>query len=268
MSPFAAYEGLVCDLDGVVYRGPHAVPYAVESLVACGKPIVFATNNASRTPGDVADHLTSLGLTCRAEDVVTSSQAAAWVLMDRIERGSPVLAIGGPGVAAALSERGFALVDSADDDPVAVVQGYGSQVSASDLAEAAYAVHKGALWVATNTDATLPTDRGVAPGNGSLVAAVATATGREPDVVAGKPHAPCYLLAAERLGCDPGQLLAVGDRLDTDIAGAVAASMDSLLVLTGVSTLKEARCAPDRQGPTFVADDLRALVEGRLRESP
>ena len=142
-----------------------------------------------------------------------------------------------------------------------VLQGYGAAVTASDLGEAAYAIQGGAIWVATNTDATLPTDRGVAPGNGSLVAAVQRACGRPPDLVAGKPEAPLYLLCAQRLGREPADVLAVGDRLDTDIEGAVAAGMDSLLVLTGVDDLRACATAPLRRRPTFVAPDLRALHE-------
>jgi ribonucleotide monophosphatase NagD (HAD superfamily) len=142
----------------------------------------------------------------------------------------------------------------------AVLQGYGPAVTATDLAEAAYAVEGGAVWVATNTDGTLPTDRGVAPGNGSLVAAVERAVGHPPHLVAGKPAPPLYLLCAGRLDLPAERVLAVGDRLDTDIEGAVAAGMDSLLVLTGVDDLRACLEAPPQRRPTWVAPDLRALV--------
>lgn len=258
------YAALVCDLDGVVYRGPSAVPYAVETLAATGVPVMFATNNASRTPEEVSAHLRELGLACASDQVVTSSQAAAWLLRDRVADGARVLAVGGPGVRAALRAQGFQVVlpsDAAGAAPAAVVQGYGPAVTAADLAAAAYAVQDGAVWVATNADATLPTDRGVAPGNGSLVAAVARAVGRGPDLVAGKPHAPLYLLAAERLGLDGTQVLAVGDRLDTDIEGARRAGADSVLVLTGVDDLEAVLAAPVRQRPTYLAPDLRWLLD-------
>ncbi|WP_299445598.1 HAD-IIA family hydrolase [uncultured Phycicoccus sp.] len=257
------YEAVVCDLDGVVYRGPSAVRHAVEALDALSIPVVYATNNASRTPAEVAAHLGALGVTCTAEQVVTSSDAAAWLLTDEVAPGAEVLAVGGAGVAVALEAAGFVPVraDGAAERavPAAVVQGYGPAVSAADLAEAAYAVEAGARWVATNTDATLPTDRGVAPGNGSLVAAVARAVGHDPAVVAGKPHPPLYLLAAARLDLDVSRVLAVGDRLDTDIEGARRAGMDSLLVLTGVDDLEAAVGAPTEQRPTFIAPDLRWL---------
>lgn len=257
------YAAVVCDLDGVVYRGPTAVEHAVEALNALTVPVVYATNNASRTPVDVAEHLCALGVRCTPEQVVTSSDAAAWLLSDEVAAGAEVLAVGGAGVPVALEAAGFVPLrpDAMGERavPAAVVQGYGPAVTAADLAEAAYAVEAGARWVATNTDATLPTHRGVAPGNGSLVAAVARAVGHEPHVVAGKPYPPLYLLAAARLGVDASRVLAVGDRLDTDIDGAGRAGMDSLLVLTGVDDLESAMAAPPARRPTFVAPDLRWL---------
>ena len=259
----AAYEGIVCDLDGVVYRGPTAIPHAVASLGSAGVPVLYATNNASREPAVVADHLRGLGLPVADQAVVTSSQAAAWVLAERLAVGASVLAVGGPGVAAALAERGF---EVATGQVRAVVQGYGPQVRAIDLAEAAYAVESGALWIATNTDATLPTDRGIAPGNGTLVAAVARAVGRGPDQVAGKPQTPIYELAAQRQGVDITHLLAIGDRLDTDVAGARAAGMASLVVLTGIESLESIERAPVELRPTWVAADLRALVDNNYWE--
>lgn len=259
----ARYAAIVCDLDGVVYRGPAAVPHAVEALTGTPLPVIYATNNASRPPADVAAHLRELGVPCGPEAVATSSQAGARIIADRVPPASAVLAVGGPGVAVALEEAGLTpvLPDAVPGHhPVAVLQGYGPQVTATHLAEAAYAVQSGAIWVATNTDATLPTDRGVAPGNGSLIAAVQRAVGRPPDVVAGKPSAPLYLMCADRLAVPASRVLAVGDRLDTDIEGAVAAGMDSLLVLTGVDDLGACLAAPPHRRPTWVAHDLRSLT--------
>ncbi|WP_353953525.1 HAD-IIA family hydrolase [Knoellia sp. S7-12] len=254
------YDAIVCDLDGVVYRGDPAVPHAVEALSAAGIPIQFATNNASRPPRQVADHLRRLGLDITDDSVATSSQAAAWVLTRHLEPGAAVLAIGGEGVAQALRESGFVPVTSIDDRPAAVVQGYGPDVSATDLAQAAYAVQRGALWLATNTDHTLPTADGFAPGNGALVLAVGAAVGRGPELVAGKPDEPLYLMCAERLGVAPNRVLAIGDRLETDIEGAHQAGMDSLLVLTGVHGVSDAVAAPPQARPTWMAPDLRALL--------
>ncbi len=263
----ASYDGIVCDLDGVVYRGGSAVPHAVESLTAAAQAavrVVYATNNASRTPASVAEQLRDLGLHVDATAVVTSSQAGAERILAMAGVGAPVLAVGGPGVRAALEERGLNVLDPAGaalaDRPVrAVLQGYGADVGWRDLAEAAYAVQRGAAWVATNDDATLPTERGVAPGNGTLVAAVRAAVQVEP-VVVGKPHTPLYALSASVLGTSPGRTLAVGDRIDTDIAGANAAGMDALLVLTGVSSVSDLAYAEPARRPRYLGLDLRCLL--------
>jgi HAD superfamily hydrolase (TIGR01450 family) len=255
------YAGVVCDLDGVVYRGALAVPAAVQALGEATVPVRYATNNASRPPGVVAAQLRSLGLDAHDSDVVTSSQAGAWVLEERLGAGVPVLPVGGEGVAAALAERGLPVASGAagQGSAGAVLQGYGPAVTATDLAEAAYAVQAGAVWVATNTDATLPTEYGMAPGNGALVAAVRCAVGRDPDVVAGKPFPPLYLLCAARLGVDASSLLAIGDRLETDVEGAVRTGMDSVLVLTGVHSLRDAALAAPGRRPTWVLPDLSWL---------
>lgn len=258
------YDALVCDLDGVVYRGKDPVPYAVESLNAArtgGVGIAYATNNASRPPEAVADHLRRLGVDAAGDAVVNSAQAGAAALAQNLDEGSVVLAIGGDGVTQALRERGFQIAtDAAAGDVAAVLQGYGAAVSADQLAEAAYAIQGGARWVATNTDLTLPTARGTAPGNGSLVAAVRCAVQVDPEVV-GKPGALMYTMAADRLRSTPERTLAIGDRLETDVAGATAAGMDCLHVLTGVHGPADLAAAPPALRPRFVAADLRALRE-------
>jgi HAD superfamily hydrolase (TIGR01450 family) len=260
----AHYAGVVCDLDGVVRRGSAAVPHAVEQLIALTVPVVYATNNASLTPEDVADQLVGLGLPAGPQHVVTSSQAGAAHVASRFPAGAPVLAVGGPGVAAALAEAGMTPVTTAQSDVVAVLQGYGPSVTATDLAEAAYAIEGGATWVATNRDATLPTHRGIAPGNGALLGAVATATGVQPAAATGKPEPPLYDLSVTRLGLRKPQVLAIGDRLDTDIRGAMNAGLDSLWVLTGVDDLASFAQAPGRPTPTYAARDLRALAHPPL----
>lgn len=257
----AAYEGVVCDLDGVVYRGSEAIPYAVSALTEAARhrPLCFATNNASRTPAEVAAQLRELGLTVDDAAVVTSAQAGAALLASELPSGAAVLTVGGPGVAAAVLAAG--LTTTSDPDQArAVLQGWGREVRVDDLARASIAVARGARWVATNTDRTLPTAHGLVPGNGTLVAAVAEATGATPEVV-GKPHPPLYRVAAERLGAAANGLLAVGDRLDTDIVGASAVGADSLWVLTGVDGFTHLARSTAR--PTYAACDLRALLAPR-----
>lgn len=260
----ARHDLLVLDLDGVLYVGQDAVPGAVEALRAAGLATGFATNNASRTPEEVADHLTGLGIPARADQVTTSSQAGARLVLERARDGARVLPVGGPGVRAALLEVGLRAVDAAEAagrTPDAVLQGFGRQVGWADLCDVAVAVQGGALWVATNTDLSIPTDRGIMPGNGALVGAVRHAVDVDP-LVAGKPGPAIFQVVAERAGA--ARPLVVGDRLDTDIAGAVAASMPSLLVLTGVSSPAELFAAPPERRPTHVGADLGSLAEEHL----
>ncbi|MEV0157467.1 HAD-IIA family hydrolase [Micromonospora sp. NPDC050686] len=256
------YALVVFDLDGVIYLIDRPIPGAVEAvrrLHAEGRGVAYATNNASRRSSEVAELLTGMGVPARAEEVLTSAAAAAELLRDRLPAGAPVLVVGAEALRAELRAAGLTPVSLADDAPAAVVQGYGPRVGWTELAEAAVAIRAGASWIATNTDRTLPSDRGPLPGNGSLVAALVTALRREPDVVVGKPEPALFATAARRAGS--GRALVVGDRLDTDIEGARRAGLDSLLVLTGVSDVPELLAAPEERRPTYVALDLAGLFD-------
>jgi glycerol 3-phosphatase-2 len=259
-SPLDGADLLLADLDGVVYKGPAAIPFAVDSINTASRSmrVAYITNNASRTPASVAEHLTGLGLAVGAEDVVTSPQAAVRLLADLVPAGATVLVIGGEGLTSEVVRAGFVPTDSADDAPAAVIQGFHPTVGWTQLAEAAFALHTGIPWVATNTDWTIPVARGIAPGNGTLVSAVHTAVGRLP-VVAGKPETPIFREAITRFGGT--KALFLGDRLDTDILGANRAGLDSVLVLTGIDRAKQVVAADASSRPTFILDDLRQLHE-------
>ena len=255
----AAYDLALVDLDGVTYRGPEPIDHAATALTGAraeGMGLLFVTNNASREPEAVADQLTSLGIVAAPHEVMTAAQAAAAVLRDGLEPGAKVLVVGGAGLITATRAAGFEVVTSAEDEPAAVVQGFSPDLGWRELAEAAYAVARGAWHVASNRDLTLPNERGLAPGNGALVAAVVAATGREP-VSAGKPGATMFHLAAQRAGAS--NPLVVGDRLDTDLAGARAAGYPGLHVFTGVSSARDAVLAAAAERPSFLGADLRAL---------
>jgi len=256
----SGYDLVAFDLDGVVYlidRPIAGAAEAVERLRAEGVPVAYATNNASRRAADVAALLTGMGVSASPDEVLTSAGAAAAVLAERLPAGAPVLVVGAEALRAEVRDAGLTVVESAEDKPAAVVQGYGPDVGWKILAEAALAVRAGAMWVATNTDRTLPSPRGPLPGNGSLVAVLRTALDREPDLVVGKPEPALFTTAANLTGAK--HPLVVGDRLDTDIQGAVGAGMDSLLVLTGVSGPADLLVAsPDRR-PTYVTADLAGL---------
>ncbi|MFJ9521046.1 HAD-IIA family hydrolase [Kitasatospora sp. NPDC101801] len=255
-----AYDTALLDLDGVVYAGPNAIEHAADSLAVArdgGMRLAYVTNNASRPPRVVAGHLTELGVPAEPADVINSAQAAARLIAEKVPAGAKVLVVGGAGLVEALAEHGLVAVRSLDDQPLAVVQGYDPSVGWQQLAEASYAVASGLPWVASNTDLTVPTARGIAPGNGTLVAAVRTATGVEPEV-AGKPQPPMHRETVIRTGAK--RPLVVGDRLDTDIEGAWNGGVDSLLVFTGVTTPALLLDAPVEHRPTYLAADLRGLL--------
>lgn len=277
-SPIEGMSVVLADLDGVIYAGPGAIEHAVDSLnkVAEITRLGFVTNNASRTDASVAQHLRDLGLSLATEDVVTSPQAAMHVLAELVPAGSTILVVGGEGLTVELEKNGYVVTRSAEDQPAAVIQGFSPEVGWKQLAEAAFALNAkpsqeafggttagngaGIPWVATNMDWTIPVERGIAPGNGTLVSAVHIAVGRLP-VVAGKPELPIFDEAARRFGTseNPSQALFIGDRLDTDIMGAARAGMKTALVLTGIDQAKQLLAAPAGSRPDYILGDLREL---------
>ena len=261
------HDLVMLDLDGVVYVGGAAVPRAAEAIAAArdrGMRPAFITNNASRTPDTVADHLTELGVRADASDVVTSAQAAARVLGERLDAGARVVLLGADGLEQALLAEGLTPV-GVEDDADAVVTGYGPDVLWRDVMRAAVRIRDGLLWVASNTDMSIPTPYGRAPGHGVLVETLARFSGVTP-VVAGKPQRPLLEETIRRVGGE--RPLMVGDRLDTDIEGAVRLEIPSLLVRTGVSGLTELVAARREERPTYLAADLTGLLEAhpRVRE--
>ena len=250
------YDCLLLDLDGTVFRGHALTEGAAESLDKVPGRTLFVTNNASRSADEVATHLRDIGLQATADDVVTSAQSAAHVLAAQLTSDSRVLVVGTDSLADEIAAVGLRPVRLFHDEPHAVVQGHSTDTGWINLAEAALAIRAGALWVAANVDATLPTERGLLPGNGSMVAALKAATDAEPQV-AGKPS-PTLLTDALARG-DFRAPLVVGDRLNTDIAGANAAGLPSLMVLSGVNSARDAVHAVREQRATYIGYDLRSL---------
>jgi glycerol 3-phosphatase-2 len=259
ISLISRFDALLSDLDGVVYAGPHAIPGAVEALrqlAGMDVGLGYVTNNASRTPAQVAAHLRELGAPADDHQVVSSSQAAGELLASLLPAAARVLITGSPALAHEVELAGLTPVRSAQENPVAVVQGFSPEIGWKDLAEASYVIAGGALWVATNTDMSIPQARGMAPGNGTLVAAVTAATGQTP-LVAGKPEAPLFRTAAKRLASE--RPLVVGDRLDTDILGGNNAGFATVAVLTGVDTRESILAARTAERPDFLIHDLSDL---------
>jgi glycerol 3-phosphatase-2 len=252
------YDAYLFDLDGVLYRGPKPVPGAADAVTRLrelGKGIAFITNNSSRAPAAVAQHLVSVGVEASTEEVETSALATGLLLADRGLRTAFV--VGEDGLRGALAAHGIVSVDGEPSAVDVVVVGLDRRATYETLRTASVLVERGAPLVASNADGSFPAEDGLAwPGAGALLAVIETTTGVTAEVV-GKPHAPIFHAALARAG--GGRPLVIGDRLDTDIAGANAVGWDSMLVLTGISTREDVRRATF--APTYVADNLRVLVE-------
>ncbi len=254
------YDAALFDLDGVIYLGPLAVPGAVETMAelsASGKAFMYVTNNAARAADTVVKQLQGLGLPAGADNVLTSAQVAAGALADVLPPGAKVLVAGSASLAGLIAGAGLTPVASADDEPVAVLQGYDPVLGWPMLDEVCLAIARGAVWYATNDDASRPTDRGMVPGAGAMIAAVSTAIGGSPTTF-GKPHRPMMTEAVRRTGAE--RALFVGDRIDTDIVGANNAGLDSLLVFSGAHGKQELIACRPNERPTHIGADVSALL--------
>ena len=265
MTLSSLFDALLLDLDGTVWAGEEAIPAAVDAINSSRLPAVYITNNASRGPAEVAGRLRAIGLETSEEDVLTSAQAAVALAGEYLKTGDPVYVVGAASFRDLVRRAGYTVVESADQSPVVVLHGHNPETGWRELSEAALAIANGARYIASNLDTSLPSERGLLVGNGSMVAAVSSATGVTP-VSAGKPEAAMFLQAAERVGAK--RPLAVGDRLNTDVAGAVAAGIPALHVLTGVSGPLELLEAPVQHRPTFIAESMAALHEDPATLSP
>lgn len=255
----------VIDMDGVLWEGGRPLPGLAEffaALRARGRRFVLATNNASQTPDQYQDKLAGFGVAVGRDEILTSAQAAALYLRQSGAAGAPVFAIGEAGVRQALTEQGFTLTDLYQPGAAYVVVGMDRQISWDKLASATLAIRAGARFIGTNPDRTFPTERGLTHGNGAILAALQAATQAAPLII-GKPEPTMYQIALQRLGVTPPQAVAIGDRLDTDILGAVRAGMRSLLVLSGVSTRADVDAADI--APTWVMEDISAVTRALTR---
>ncbi|MCW5952798.1 MAG: HAD-IIA family hydrolase [Propionibacteriaceae bacterium] len=257
------YDAALFDLDGVIYLGPLAVPGAAETmaeLAAANKAVMYVTNNAARAAETVVRQLQGLGFVAGLDNVLTSAQVAAGGLADVLPPGAKVLVAGSASLAGLIAEAGLSPVASADDEPVAVLQGYDPVLGWPMLDEVCLAIARGAVWYATNDDASRPTERGLVPGAGAQIAAVAKAIGGSPTTF-GKPHRPMMAEAVRRTGAE--RPLFVGDRIDTDIVGANNAGLDSLMVFSGAHGKRELLACGRGERPTHIGADVSALLQPR-----
>ncbi len=254
------YDAALFDLDGVIYLGPLAVPGAAATmaeLAASNKAVMYVTNNAARAAETVVRQLQGLGFVAGLDNVLTSAQVAAGGLAEVLPPGAKVLVAGSASLAGLIAEAGLSPVASADDDPVAVLQGYDPVLGWPMLDEVCLAIARGAIWYATNDDASRPTDRGLVPGAGAMIAAVSTAIGGSPTTF-GKPHRPMMAEAVRRTGAE--RPLFVGDRIDTDIVGANNAGLESLMVFSGAHGKRELIACGRGERPTHIGADVSALL--------
>lgn len=258
MLPFETFRAVLFDMDGVLYRGKQRLDGVSELLAfldAHGAGYACITNNASMTPEQYEEKLGVMGIAMPAASVVTSAIATGRALRAEYPRGTRVSIVGMRGLRDALLADGHFVED--DARPELLVQGADFELTYATLRRAALLIRGGARYIATNPDKTFPSEEGLIPGAGAVMAALVAATDTTPTVI-GKPAPAMFHVAAEMLGARPAETLVIGDRLDTDIAGAVAAAMPSAMVLTGVSTRQEAEEGPTR--PDAIFADLPELL--------
>jgi 4-nitrophenyl phosphatase len=255
-----AIQAFILDMDGVFWRGDSLIPGAtafMDELTMRRLPYMFVTNNATSTPNQISLRAKSHGISVSPDQILTSSQAALLLLQGKLPRDAKMFMIGESGLRNALQSGGFELLSSGEGAD-AVVVGLDRKVSWEALSEAVYAIASGALFVGTNSDASFPTERGFAPGNGAILAAIEKTTAVSPLVV-GKPEPTLFLEAGAILGIEPKNTLVVGDRLETDIAGGQRAGMVTALVLTGVTAREHLKNSS--VNPSFVFEDLAQLSD-------
>jgi 4-nitrophenyl phosphatase len=254
----ASYRYLIVDVDGVLRRSRQALPGAPEFLPWLLRNHIdyrIATNNGSVTPTQYVAAFAAMGIATDERHIISSATGTAWYLKRLAPKGAKVHIVGGEGVHQALLGDGFFTLD--DEQAAFVVVGLDRTFTYDKLSRACTLIRKGARFIATNTDATYPMEVGLVPGGGAIVAAVQVGSGAQPTVI-GKPQPTLFDMALDQMGARREQTAVLGDRLDTDIAGAVAARMDSIMVLTGVNNRQDIASSPVK--PTVVFDDLPALM--------
>ncbi|MFY9189836.1 MAG: HAD-IIA family hydrolase [Lawsonella sp.] len=252
------YDCYLVDLDGTLYWGNIPIPHAVENINALAGTIIYSTNNASRSPAEVAQKLTQMGFKALPENVLTSAQLGVQLLQEKVPPRAEILVVGAPYLQTLVEQAGYEVVERETKATAAVIQGHSPTTGWKELSSAARAVRQGALYIATNKDLSLPNEDGLNVGNGAMVGAVELSTGTTA-LSAGKPSPRAFTQAIT--ANKESNPLVIGDRLDTDIEGGVAAGYDTLCVLTGVATVTDICNAPSSQRPSYVLLDLSELPQ-------
>ena len=270
MQPLTDIRALIIDMDGVLWHGEQPLPGLTDffrTLRDCRIRFILATNNAGQTPQQYVNKLARMGVTVARGDILTSGTATAHYLAEQTDPASTrIFVVGEDGLRRPLIERGFTLTEVYETDDGSadmVVCGKDETLTWDKLATASLHLGAGARFIGTNADTTLPTERGLILGNGAILAALETATGATPTII-GKPEPIIYRRALALLDADPSETAAIGDRLETDILGAVRTGIRSILVLSGVATEEELQTVDYR--PTWILPDLRAVTQA-LRDT-
>jgi HAD superfamily hydrolase (TIGR01457 family) len=253
-------RAVIFDLDGVIYRGKRLLPHAAEAVAWArerGLAVRFLTNNSTITRGEYSQRLGEFGIPTPAEQVMTSAYATALYLESRGNGRGKVLVVGEGGLREEIAQAGFEVVQSADGARYVAV-GMDRAFNYEMLCAAMQAILNGAEFIASNRDTTFPIENGLLPGGGTVVAAIEAAVGHPP-ILIGKPTTRMLELLLADLGCEPAEVLIVGDRLDTDIKVGRAVGLRTALVLTGISSAEEASAAPNEMRPEWVIESLAEL---------
>lgn len=253
---FSLIQGVVMDMDGVLWRGDQPLPGLQEFfafLEARKLPYVLATNNSRVTQQDYVNKLARMGITARIEQIITSGTTTISYIKNHYAPDTLIHVLGGDGLRSGLTEAGYRVTGEVDQAVAAVVIGIDFELTYQKLKNATLCLHNGADFIGTNNDATFPMPDGLVPGAGSIISAVKTASGRVP-LIMGKPNAPMFETAVQLLGTVPEHTLMIGDRLDTDIIGAAQVGLKTAMVLTGVS--KRADVAGASHAPDGIFEGL------------
>ncbi len=253
----SSIRALILDMDGVLWRGNEPIgdlKSIFSRIDQLGRKVIFATNNGTRTVGQYVEHLQSFGVAAQPWQIISSATASIEYLRRQFPTGGPVYIIGEQGILEACAEHGYFV---ADDKALAVIVGLDRQLTYEKLRKATALIRSGAVYIGTNPDLTFPTPQGLVPGAGAILAALTAATSVQP-IIVGKPEPTIYQIALQRLDITPQQALVVGDRPETDMAGAQVIGCPTALVLSGVTNAEQAQTW--RPAPDLIIKDLETLV--------
>jgi len=257
---FPNIKGLIIDMDGVLWHDTKPLGDLVkifDRISEMDLKFILATNNATKTVEEFLNKLENFGVNLTEDHVINSAQATGYYLLEKFGEGTVVYVLGQPSLKETLRSFGMSICEDNDDCCKVVVASLDYHLTYEKLKKASLLIQSGCVFIGTNADRTLPTPEGFIPGSGTLIGALEIASGKEAKII-GKPEPLLYEMALKRLNLTPEETLAIGDRLETDIAGAQAAGIHTALVLSGASSLEEAKGYS--QPPEIITQDFTELI--------